>query len=53
MGVISAILKYCGVEPTFMADYIGSPMYNILAIVMFVGLCCYLVIHATHTEKAR
>ena len=24
MGVISAILKYCGVEPTFMANYIGS-----------------------------
>ena len=52
MGVLSAILKYAGVEPTFMADYIGSPMYNILAIVMFVGLCCYLVIHAIHTEKA-
>jgi hypothetical protein len=51
IGVISAILKYAGVEPTFMADYSGSPMYNILAIVMFVGLCCYLVIHATRTEE--
>jgi hypothetical protein len=51
MGVISAILKYAGVEPTFMADYIGSPMYNILAVVMFAGLCVYLVLHAMHTEK--
>ena len=51
MGVLSAILKYAGVEPTFMADYIGSPMYNILAIVMFAGLCCYLFFHATHTKE--
>jgi uncharacterized oligopeptide transporter (OPT) family protein len=51
MGVLSAILKYAGVEPTFMADYIGSPMYNILAVVMFAGLCVYLVLHAMHTEK--
>jgi len=33
-----------------MADYIGSPMYNVLAIVMFLGLCTYLVTHATRTE---
>ena len=51
MGVLSAILKYAGVEPTFMADYIGSPMYNILAVVMFAGLCVYLVLHAMHTEE--
>ena len=54
MGVISAILKYCGVEPTFMTNYIGTPVFNILAIVMFVGLCVYLVMHAMnvkHTEQ--
>ena len=51
MGIISAILKYLEFEPTFMESYIGSPIYNILAIVMFLGLCCYLVLHATHTEK--
>jgi len=51
MGVISAILKYCGVEPTFMANYIGSPMFNILAIVMFVGLCVYLVLHSLNVKK--
>ena len=53
MGVISAILKYCGVEPTFMANYIGSPMFNILAIVMFVGLCLYLVLHSLNVKKTN
>ena len=51
MGIISAILKYAGVEPTFMANYIGTPAYNILAIVMFVALCCYLVFHALSAKK--
>ncbi|MBO7586335.1 MAG: oligopeptide transporter, OPT family [Bacteroidales bacterium] len=46
MGVVSAILKYCGVEPTFMADYIGTPVFNILSIVMFAALCVYLVMHS-------
>lgn len=53
MGVISAILKYCGVEPTFMANYIGSPMFNIFAIVMFVGLCVYLVLHSLNVKKTN
>ena len=53
MGVISAILKYCGVEPTFMTNYIGSPMFNILAIVMFVGLCVYLVLHSLNIKKTN
>ena len=51
MGIISAILKYAGVEPTFMANHIGTPAYNILAIVMFVALCCYLVFHALSAKK--
>ena len=53
MGVISAILKYCGVEPTFMTNYIGSPAFNILAIVMFVGLCVYLVLHSLNVKKTN
>ncbi|MBO7647596.1 MAG: oligopeptide transporter, OPT family [Bacteroidales bacterium] len=52
MGIISAILKYAGVEPTFMVNYLGSPLYNILAIVMFVALCCYLVFHALSAKKS-
>ena len=53
MGVLSAILKYCGVEPTFMANYIGTPVFNILAIVMFVGLCVYLVMHAMNVKRTE
>ena len=53
MGVISAILKYCGVEPTFMTNYIGTPAFNILAIVMFVGLCVYLVLHSLNVKKTN
>jgi len=53
MGVLSAILKYCGVEPTFMTDYIGTPAYNILAIVMFTALCVYLVLHAMNVKRTE
>ncbi len=53
MGVLSAILKYCGVEPTFMNNYINSPLFNILSIVMFVGLCVYLVLHALTAGKEK
>ena len=53
MGVLSAILKYCGVEPTFMANYIGTPAFNILAIVMFVALCVYLVMHAMNVKRTE
>ncbi len=51
MGVVSAILKYAGIEPTFMSDYIGSPLFNILSILMFLGLCLYLVLHSIDTKK--
>ncbi len=53
MGVFSAILKYCGVEPTFMDKYIDSPLFNILSIVMFAGLCVYLVLHALSAGKKK
>ncbi len=53
MGVLSAILKYCGVEPAFMEKYIGSPLFNILSIVMFAGLCIYLVLHALSAGKEK
>ena len=53
MGVLSAILKYCGVEPTFMTNYIGTPMFNIFAIVMFVGLCVYLVLHSLNVKRTE
>ena len=49
----AAILKYCGVEPTFMTNYIGTPAYNILAIVMFTALCVYLVMHAMNVKRTE
>ena len=53
MGVLSAILKYCGVEPTFMTKYIGTPVFNILAIVMFAALCVYLVLHSMNVKRTE
>jgi len=50
-GVISAILKYAGATATVPANYIESMPYHALAIVMFVGLCTYLVLHSK-TKKA-
>jgi putative OPT family oligopeptide transporter len=45
-GVISAILKYSGVTATVPNCYIDSNPYNILSIIMFVGVCSYLVWHS-------
>jgi len=45
-GVISAILKYAGADATLPASYINSTPFNMLSIVMFVGLCIYLVYHS-------
>jgi uncharacterized oligopeptide transporter (OPT) family protein len=50
-GVISAILKYGGVTTTMPASYIDSVPFNVLSIVMFVGICTYLVLHSK-TKKA-
>ncbi|MEG2071358.1 MAG: oligopeptide transporter, OPT family, partial [Bacteroidales bacterium] len=53
MGVVSAILKYGGVELGMPASYVGSSFFNILAIVMFVGLCIYLIVHSLNTKKSE
>jgi putative OPT family oligopeptide transporter len=51
MGVVSAILKYAGVELAMPKTYQEGSIFNILAIVMFVGLCIYLIIHSLQTKK--
>lgn len=51
MGVISAILKFTGVDLSMPDTYTNSAFFNILAIVMYVGLCTYLILHSLHTEK--
>ncbi|MBP5711091.1 MAG: oligopeptide transporter, OPT family [Bacteroidales bacterium] len=53
MGVISAILKYAGVELSMPESWIGSTGYNILAIVMFVLLSAYLIIHSMQVKTSE
>lgn len=50
MGVVSAILKYAGIEPNISAQWIGSAPFNVLSIVMFLLLCTYLVSHSLKTK---
>ncbi len=50
MGVVSAILKYVGVELAMPDTYIGSSLFNIIAIVMFISLCLYLVWDSLRTK---
>jgi putative OPT family oligopeptide transporter len=45
-GVFSAILKYAGLEATVPEFFIDSMPFNVLSVVMFVGLCTYLVLHS-------
>lgn len=51
MGVVSAILKFAGVSLSTTKAYQASPVYSILAIVMYVALCAYLIIHSLSKEK--
>jgi putative OPT family oligopeptide transporter len=49
MGVVSAIMKYSGFE--FDAgNWVGSSGYNILGVLMYIGLCLYLIIHSSRTK---
>lgn len=54
-GVISAILRYAGVtEKLAMPEsYIGTTPFNVLAVVMFVALCCYLIAHSMSGAKSK
>ena len=52
MGIVSAILKYSGADWAMSSTYIGSSTYNILAIVMFLALCSYLIISSIRTKPA-
>jgi len=45
-GVISAILKYAGADTTMPTSYIDSVPFNVVSVVMFVGLCTYLIWHS-------
>ncbi len=46
MGVVSAILKYANVPLSMNEGYLNSSLFNILAIVMYIAICVYLVWHS-------
>ncbi len=50
MGVVSAILKYTGVEPNIPEQWIGSAPFNLLSVIMFLLLCTYLILHSLSTK---
>ena len=52
MGVVSAILKYSGVEPD-MGNWVGSTGFNILGIVMYLGLCGYLISQSLKIKESK
>ena len=51
MGVVSAILKFAGVDIATTQAYANSPWPGILAIVAYVALCVYLILHSLQREK--
>ena len=51
MGVISAILKFAGVNLSTTQAYQNSPWFSIIAIVMYVALCAYLILHTLKKER--
>lgn len=53
MGVVSAILKFTGVELSMPESYTNSAFFNILAIVMYIALCVYLILHSMKVEKQK
>lgn len=53
MGVVSAILKFTGVDIAMPESYTNSAFFNILAIVMYVALCVYLILHSLQVEKKK
>lgn len=46
MGVVSAILRYLNVDMAMPQSWIGSSPFSILAIVMFIAICTYLILHS-------
>ena len=50
-GVISAILASTGTDLSMPAAYVESPWAGIAAIVMYVALCAYLILHSMSAKK--
>ena len=50
-GVISAILASTGTDLSMPEAYVKSPWAGIAAIVMYVALCAYLILHSMSVKK--
>ena len=50
-GVISAILASSGTDLSMPEAYVKSPWAGIAAIVMYVALCAYLILHSMSAKK--
>jgi putative OPT family oligopeptide transporter len=50
MGVVSAILKSAGINLAF---NMPANAFNILAVIMFTGLCVYLVLHSRPSKTDK
>lgn len=51
MGVLSAILKYANVPLSMNEFYLNSSFFNILAVVMYIGICIYLILHSLKAKS--
>lgn len=51
MGVISAILKYAGVHLSTSQAFQQSDLFSIIAVVAYIGLIIYLIIHSLKVKK--
>ena len=51
MGVISAILKYAGVQLSTTQAFQKSDFFSVLAVVAYIGLIIYLIIHSLKVKK--
>ena len=50
-NIISAILASTGTDLSMPEAYVKSPWAGIAAIVMYVALCAYLILHSMSVKK--
>lgn len=51
MGVVSAILKYAKIDLSTGMEYQNSDFFSVLAVIAYIGLVTYLIIHSLKVKK--
>lgn len=51
MGVVSAVLKYIGLEQYFRLPWADLPFGEVIAIIMFIGICIYLYADSVRAKE--